>query len=60
MFISELMLETNALTYKPSEEDFQVSFTNRYELFYKFLFFTNLKSIYGILLVDSYRRPLQR
>lgn len=32
MFVTELMLDTNALTFQPSEENFQVCFQNWYEL----------------------------
>ena len=40
MFTSELMLDTNALTYEPSEENFQV---------FKDLFLTHLTAFYSIL-----------
>uniref|UniRef100_A0A8C3AFB1 Dynein axonemal heavy chain 6 n=1 Tax=Cyclopterus lumpus TaxID=8103 RepID=A0A8C3AFB1_CYCLU len=58
MFISELVLDPNALTYKPSEENFQVSFPNCYELLSFTLFITHVIP-YSIFL-NSYRRLLQR
>lgn len=57
MFITELMLDTKALTYKPSEENFQVSFPTCFTVF---VVFSPLIPIYIIILVDSYRRPLRR
>lgn len=58
--MSELTLDTNALTYKPSEENFKVSFQNCYKLSYFKFYYLNLFQICHLLLIHSYRRPWQR